>query len=122
MDFLEIEHVQLDIVDGGEDRARAFYVDVLGMTEIPKPAALRRKGIWFRKGAVELHLDGELRGAPSATAHPGIRVRGLAALGQRCAEAGFAPRFDSRFPGRRRFYVHDPFGNRLEFFEVEDEG
>ena len=29
------------------------------------------------------------------------------------------PLFDDRYPGRRRFFVHDPFGNRLEFFEVE---
>lgn len=120
MAFLDIEHVQLDIVAGGESRARVFYVTVLGMIEISKPPSLSQSGVWFRAGGVELHLDGGLHGAPSATAHPGIRVTDLEALAERCARGGATPRFDSRFPGRRRFYVNDPFGNRLEFFELDD--
>jgi hypothetical protein len=51
-------------------------------------------------------------------AHPGIRVTGLAELAARCEAAGHPPQFDTRYPGRQRFYVFDPFGNRLEFFEI----
>ena len=43
-----IEHVQLAMPPGEEDRARAFYVEVLGLTEIPKPPDLAvRGGCWF---------------------------------------------------------------------------
>ena len=45
---------------GEEDRARAFYGDVLGMTEAPKPAVLAaRGGVWFTAGAVALQLGVE---------------------------------------------------------------
>ena len=40
----EIEHVQLDMAPGGEDVARAFYVGVLGMREIPMALPSRRAG------------------------------------------------------------------------------
>jgi len=120
MVFVDIEHVQLDLPDGGESDARRFYGAVLGMTEVPKPATLSQSGVWFRAGGVELHLDGRLEGTPSRTAHPGIHVTGLDELAARCRQAGAEPQFDTRFPGRRRFYVYDPFGNRLEFFELVD--
>jgi catechol 2,3-dioxygenase-like lactoylglutathione lyase family enzyme len=35
--FLAIDHVQLAMPAGGEDTARHFFVDLLGMTEISKP-------------------------------------------------------------------------------------
>jgi hypothetical protein len=31
--------------------------------------------------------------------------------------AGQAAQWDADFPGFRRIYAHDPFGNRLEFLE-----
>jgi catechol 2,3-dioxygenase-like lactoylglutathione lyase family enzyme len=66
-----------------------------------------------------IHFDGVRETPPSPKAHPGIRVSGLSELAERCAGAGYPPEFDTRFPGRRRFYVHDPDGNRLEFFELD---
>jgi hypothetical protein len=42
---------------GKEDEARSFYVDVLGLTEQPKPAELiHRGGVWLRSGDVSVHL------------------------------------------------------------------
>ncbi len=55
--FSHPDHVQLAIPSGGEEQARAFYVDVLGFEEIPKPEELsKRGGAWFRSGSVSLHL------------------------------------------------------------------
>jgi hypothetical protein len=34
-----------------------------------------------------------------------------------CRAAGLHPQRDSDLPGYRRFYVHDPFGNRLELLQ-----
>jgi catechol 2,3-dioxygenase-like lactoylglutathione lyase family enzyme len=118
-EFHEIEHVQLAMRPGGEDLARAFYGQVLGFREIAKPDALRASAVaWFAAARIEIHLRAEDPMHPSHAAHPGIRVTGLADLAARCEAAGHPPQFDVRYPGRRRFYVADPFGNRLEFFET----
>src|SRR5256885_3718844 len=39
-----IDHVQLAIPPGGEERARAFYAGVLGLVEEPKPEPMRACG------------------------------------------------------------------------------
>ena len=46
-----IDHVQLAMPRGGEHRAREFYSGLLGIPEVPKPAALvARGGVWFEQG------------------------------------------------------------------------
>jgi len=111
------DHVQLAIPRGGEDDARRFYGELLGMAEVPKPAALAvRGGCWFTSGAAVLHLGVEEPFAPARKAHPAFLVDDLDGLrtaltvaGCECASA------DGQIPGVRRFHTHDPFGNRLEF-------
>lgn len=39
-----VDHVQLAAPPGSEDALRAYYVDILGMTEIPKPVVLAARG------------------------------------------------------------------------------
>ena len=103
---------------GEEERARQFFIDVLGMTEIAKPAVLaERGGVWFRTGGLELHLGVESGFRPARKAHPGILVEDLDALSRRLTAAGYSVRLDGDFPGFRRFYATDPFDNRLEFLE-----
>ena len=46
-----LHHVQIAVPAGSEQALRAFYGDVLGMVEMPKPAPLTaRGGAWFRPG------------------------------------------------------------------------
>jgi catechol 2,3-dioxygenase-like lactoylglutathione lyase family enzyme len=42
--FEAVHHVQLAMPRGQEAAARAFFVDVLGMTEVDKPPALAARG------------------------------------------------------------------------------
>ncbi|MEV5738967.1 VOC family protein [Microbispora rosea] len=115
-----LHHVQLAIPAGAEDDCRAFYVDVLGMTEIGKPPVLAaRGGLWVRAGALEIHLGVEEDFRPARKAHPGILVAGLDDLAARLAAAGVEVSWDPHFPGHRRFYAHDNVGNRLEFLSPE---
>lgn len=117
---MRLHHVQLAIPEGSEDQARAFWVRIVGMDEIDKPPTLAgRGGAWFRAGALELHLGVEAEFRPARKAHPGIEADDLDALADRLAAAGHPPRWDDLFPGRRRFYVDDPFGNRIEFLGPE---
>lgn len=113
-----LHHVQIAMPRGAEARARAFYGDLLGLTEIDKPPVLAaRGGAWFRGGGLELHLGVEEPFAPAKKAHPGILTDDLDALAERLRAAGEAVQPDGDFPGMRRFYTADPFGNRLEFLE-----
>jgi catechol 2,3-dioxygenase-like lactoylglutathione lyase family enzyme len=116
--FARLHHAQLAMPAGAESVAVTFYAGVLGMTEIEKPPALAaRGGAWFRAGGVELHLGVEDGFRPAQKAHPGILVTDLDELAARLAAAGVAPEWDGEFPGHRRCYARDPFGNRLEFLQ-----
>ncbi|MEV5611117.1 VOC family protein [Streptomyces sp. NPDC052225] len=114
-----LDHVQLAAPAGSEDLLRTFYVDVLGMTETPKPAVLAaRGGCWFESGSVRLHLGVEAAFHAARKAHPGLRVRGIEAYARRLAALGAEVHWDDALPGHRRFYSTDPVGNRLEFLEA----
>ncbi len=57
MTLYALDHVQLVIPAGEEDQARAFYGDVLGLAEVPKPAHLAaRGGVWFEAGTLKFIL------------------------------------------------------------------
>ncbi|MFK0255901.1 VOC family protein [Streptomyces sp. NPDC090445] len=113
-----VDHVQLAAPPGTEDRLRAFYTHVLGMTETPKPPALAaRGGCWFAAGAVRLHLGVEEDFRPARKAHPGLRVTGIEVYAAGLEERGATVVWDDNLPGHRRFYSEDPVGNRLEFLE-----
>jgi catechol 2,3-dioxygenase-like lactoylglutathione lyase family enzyme len=115
-----IDHIQLSIPPGEEDRARAFYVGQLGFTEVPKPESLAaRGGAWFESGSMKLHLGAEPDMRPMKKAHPGLLVRGLAALVARLQAADVPVTFDAPLPGYERAHILDPFGNRIELLEIE---
>ena len=116
-----LHHVQLAMPRGGEHKARAFYRDVLGMNERPKPPHLaKRGGVWFHAGEAEVHLGVEDDFRAAKKAHPALVVQDLKALGERCAAAGFPVRTDEPLPGFNRIYVDDPFGNRIELLEPSE--
>ncbi|GAA0354176.1 VOC family protein [Streptomyces blastmyceticus] len=115
-----LDHIQLAAPAGSEDLLRAFYIDALGMKEVPKPPVLAtRGGCWFTAadGRVQLHLGIEEPFRPSAKAHPGLRVTGIDAFAAWLASHGAQVVWDDNLPGYRRFYSQDPVGNRLEFLE-----
>ncbi len=116
--IVDLDHVQIAMPRDGEDEARRFYGEALGLPELPKPANLaRRGGLWFAIGGRQLHLGVEEGFRPARKAHPAFRVAGLAAFRARIVAAGHAPVDDEPLPGYDRFYLSDPFGNRLEFLE-----
>jgi ribosomal protein S18 acetylase RimI-like enzyme len=108
-----IDHVQVAAPPGGEGAARAFYGDLLGLPELLKPERLRaRGGVWFAVGEHQLHIGIEESFAPARKAHPALavpRAGDLSALAAKLEAAGRTITWDGP-----RFYVEDPFGNRLE--------
>ncbi|AOP45452.1 VOC family protein [Streptomyces lydicus] len=112
-----LDHVQLAAPPGTEDALRAYYGDLLGMTELPKPPALAAQGCWFEAGTAQLHLGTDPSFRPARKAHPGLRVTDIDALATRLTAAGAPVAWDDNLPGHRRFHTTDPVGNRLEFLE-----
>ena len=115
---MRITHVNVTIPPGGEDAARRFYGD-LGLHEIPKPQLLRsRGGVWFDAGGVDLHCSiEENRLTPDALRHFGLECGEVEVLRRRLTDAGIATE-DGRPAPWKRFFVRDPFGNRIEIHEV----
>jgi hypothetical protein len=62
-----LDHVQGAAPAGGEAAARAFYGELLGLRELPKPAELRaRGGAWFDVGdGRQLHVGIDAEFAPA---------------------------------------------------------
>jgi catechol 2,3-dioxygenase-like lactoylglutathione lyase family enzyme len=116
MHILGIDHVQLAAPPGCEPAARDFYGELLGLTELEKPAPLsQRGGCWFAAGAQQLHLGVEAAFVPARKAHPCLLVSDLGLLRRRLHDAGVPVEADVPLAGVERLYAHDPFGNRLEF-------
>ena len=49
-----IDHVTLVVAD--LDRSRAFFADLLGMQEVPRPD-FGFPGLWFQAGSTQIHLN-----------------------------------------------------------------
>jgi catechol 2,3-dioxygenase-like lactoylglutathione lyase family enzyme len=119
MRILSLDHVQVAIPVGGEDRARSFYSGILGLSEVEKPAVMAgRNSIWFAAGSVNLHLGIEPDFHPAKRAHPALVVEGLDEIVAACDRAGLPTKADTSFNGFRRVHLFDPFGNRLELMEL----
>ena len=114
-----IDHVQVAVPAKAEEQCRAFYVRLLGMEELTKPPVLAaRGGIWVKAGPQELHCGVEAEFQPARKAHPAFAVKHLDDLAARVEASGYKVAWDDTNPAIRRFFTHDPFGNRLEFVEA----
>jgi catechol 2,3-dioxygenase-like lactoylglutathione lyase family enzyme len=118
MQIVRLDHVQLAMPAGGEERARAFFRDALGIPEVPKPPELaKRGGCWFERGALKIHLGVEADFRPARKAHPALIVEDLHQLSAALEHLGYAVKKDEPLEGYHRVYVDDPFGNRIELME-----
>jgi len=114
----EIDHVQIAIPEGGEDRARPFFGDLLNLDELPKPAGLEaRGGCWFAVADRQIHFGVDQNFRAAQKAHVALSTIGLDELRARLERAGYHTQNDSDVDGRKRFFTHDPFGNLIEFMD-----
>ena len=118
MPVVQVDHVQLAMPAGAEDEARAFYRDLLGLPETPKPPHLaKRGGCWFESDTVKIHLGVEQDFRAARKAHPALLVHDLPSLVKALRDAGVELVDDEPLEGYDRIYAYDPFGNRLELME-----
>lgn len=113
-----IDHVQVAAPLGCEEKAREFYGEIIGLQEIEKPAELKKRGgCWFKCGNQEIHIGVERNFTPAKKAHPAFYVKHIKEFQEVLRKKGVSVIEDTARPDVTRFYVFDPFGNRIEFME-----
>ncbi|MDQ3747305.1 MAG: VOC family protein [Acidobacteriota bacterium] len=112
-----LDHVQVCVPRGAEERAREFYGRLLGLEEIEKPEVLRANGgMWYNVADIQLHVGVEDTVAPSKR-HPAFEVEEINAVRAYLEQNGVRTKDEPRLPGVTRFSFFDPFGNRIELME-----
>lgn len=115
---MRLSHINITMPKGSEETARSFYGRLLGLKEVPKPESIRnRGGVWFEADGLDIHVSvEENRNGPDALRHFGLECEDVDALRETLTAAGLITE-DGRPTPWRRFFVRDPFGNRIEIHQ-----
>jgi muramoyltetrapeptide carboxypeptidase len=116
---MRLSHINVTMPAGNEDKARSFYAGLLDLREIPKPESIRnRGGVWFDAGGLDVHVSvEEQRNGVDLRRHFGLECPNVETLRARLEAAGMKTK-DGRPAPWKRFFVNDPFGNRIEIHEA----
>ncbi|MDV7767342.1 VOC family protein [Peribacillus sp. CSMR9] len=116
--FKSIDHIQLAAPKDSEDTARKFFKNILGFEEVEKPEELKKRGgVWFEFGNYQIHIGIEEPFYPAKKAHPAFEIENIEELRKHLITNGIDVMDDDKLPGAKRFYISDPFGNRMELLE-----
>ncbi|MBT2717132.1 VOC family protein [Bacillus sp. ISL-57] len=116
--FRSIDHIQLAAPKGSEETARKFFKNILGFDEVEKPEELKKRGgVWFEFGNYQIHIGIEEPFYPAKKAHPAFEIENIEELKKHLVTNGIDVIEDDKLPGAKRFYISDPFGNRMELLE-----
>ena len=115
----QLHHVNVTVPLELEAATKEFYGQILGLEQVPKPAAARQSGAWYQIGDTQLHLSVEDEPRSSLSSrHICFAVSDLGTAERNFREAGVEIISDPRpVPGTQRFYVRDPGGNQLEIVQ-----
>ena len=107
-------HLYLLAPGASAAEVRAFYAEILGLPEVPKPPSLAATPVlWFNAGPILFHIGHPDTGTIGG-GHTALAVGDVAAVRARLLALG-APVDDDVIPmGYPRFYVCDPWGNQFE--------
>lgn len=111
-----IDHVSVLITELAP--ARAFYCDVLGLREIPKPRTFDFVALWFDLGGGQtLHLLQKPEPDTRSPRHFALRIADARTAREHMRRHGIAIQETGPIPHCDRFFVHDPDGNRIELIQ-----
>lgn len=118
-----LQHASMTIPADSQNKVRAFYGGILGLTEKPTPQSLAHLHlVWFAAGdgEMELHFlpDPHLQDSADPR-HICLEVDDLEAYRRKLTEAGVRIIEAEPIPNRPRFFCLDPFGNRLELTTIQ---
>ena len=117
INFKRLDHLQICIPTGKENEARAFYSNIIGLIEIPKPSALLANGgLWYQVADIQLHIGTENE-INKSKRHPAFEITNLDEAKRHLEKNGVTIKEEIQIPDCKRFSFIDPFGNRVELLE-----
>ena len=108
-----VNHVTYNVVD--KEKARRFWVEVLGVKQIPKQVDVEHI-IWLQlpSGAM-VHLVETPEGPSTPSHHGAFEVDDIDAAARAVQQKGIETTdITTRNDGQRVFFLNDPEGNRIE--------
>lgn len=113
----ELDHVALAVSDA--QRSERFYIDVLGLTPIPRPAAFTFPGAWLRiAGSQSVHLIGNAEEkfiSGSRGNHFAIAIDSIDAAQAHLRAKGVEFTGPHHRPdGAKQIFLKDPDGHTVE--------
>ena len=111
-----LDHCSVIITDLA--KARAFYVGVLGLREIPKPKTFDFVALWFQlEDGQTLHLLQKPQPDTRSPRHFALRVPDVKAAREHFRAHNVEIQETGPIPHCDRFFVFDPDGNRIEIIQ-----
>jgi len=117
-----LQHVSVPMPLGGNDEARRFYGEMLGLQEVTPPATLDgSRLVWFRLNDDddELHVfvqDGFSASPPGQ--HLCLEVSDLERVREHLSSRGVPIGSEPDIHNRPRFTIRDPFANKIEITQI----
>lgn len=111
-----VHHVAICVTDA--EKGLAFFRDVLGMTQLPRPD-FGDHGYWLDAGGQQVHLM-ESDNQPLGADHFAIRVDDIDAVVAELQEQGVEVNRQPLIPGAgHQAFLRDPSSNLLELNQPE---
>jgi catechol 2,3-dioxygenase-like lactoylglutathione lyase family enzyme len=110
-----IDHCTLIITDMA--KARAFYGELLGLKEIAPPKEFDFVALWFDLGGHYLHLLLKPQPDTPSPRHICFLVEDVRTLREMLKQRGLAVDETVKIAAADRFFIRDPFGNRIELLQ-----
>lgn len=120
INFTKINHIQICIPFGEEEKGRKFYCEILGLKEIEKPEFMKKNGgFWVEVADMEIHIGTEdLPGISKR--HPAFEIENSTEVKKYLKEQGLKVKDYESLPNFTRFSVFDYWDNRIELLEAID--
>ncbi len=117
-----LQHVSVPMPVDGNDDARSFYGEILGLPEVLPPSSLNRdRLVWYKLGSdgQELHVFAEEAFGPnSPRQHLCFQVDNVVEFHETVESAGVEILEEPDIHHRPRFSLRDPFQNRIEVTQI----
>jgi catechol 2,3-dioxygenase-like lactoylglutathione lyase family enzyme len=113
--YLGIHHCEILVTD--MTAALEFYQNKLGLHLLHNPSPFADSK-WLKLGNQELHLTPYHESDANEERHFAIQVSNIESIAQNLKDKGIDIIKAGPIPGLKRFFIFDPFGNRIEFIET----